>query len=192
MQWDWRQPPAGTAASFVSEPFAADTLLTGTGSADLWIRADAADTDLEVVVSEIRPDGEEVFIQGGWLRASHRALDESASTELRPVHTHAESDAAPLPAGEWTPVRVEIFPFAHPMRAGSRLRVTVDAPGNNRPEWVFDTVSAGETVEIAFDADHPSAIVLGEIDPATIDVEFPAQWPTCTLRGQPCRPAPTD
>ena len=185
--FDWVEPPAGTAASFVSEPFAADTILTGSGSVDLWIRTDAADTDVEVTLSELRPDGTEVMIQSGWLRASHRALDEAASTELRPVQTHDAADVAPLPAGEWTPVRVEVFPFAHPMRAGSQLRLTVDAPGGNRAEWVFETVSDGETVDIAFDADHPSALVLGTLDPAAVGVEIPAEYPGCTLRGQPCR-----
>ena len=102
-----------------------------------------------MTISEIRPDGQEVYVQSGWLRASQRALDDEASTELRPVHTHTEEDAEPLVAGEWNPVRVELFPVAHAFRAGSRLRVTVDAPGGNRAEWVFDTIADGETVEIA-------------------------------------------
>ena len=55
VQWDWRQPPEGTAASFVSEPMSDDTTFVGSGSADLWIRSDADDTDLEVTISEIRP-----------------------------------------------------------------------------------------------------------------------------------------
>lgn len=190
VEYAWLQPPAGAAASFVSDPFPADTILTGSGSVDLWIRSDAPDTDLEVTVSEIRPDGQEVMIQSGWLRASQRALDEEASTPLQPVQTHLPADVAPLPAGEWTPVRVEVFPFAHPVRAGSRLRLVVGAPGGNRAQWVFETIAAGETVEIAFDADHPSALVLGAIDPAAIGVDIPDALPGCTLRGQPCRAAP--
>jgi uncharacterized protein len=184
--WDWRQPPEGTAASFVSAPLPADTVVVGSGSADLWIRADADDTDLEVTISEIRPDGQEVYVQSGWLRASQRALDDEASTELRPVHTHTEEDAEPLAAGEWNPVRVELFPVAHAFRAGSRLRVTVDAPGGNRAEWVFDTIADGETVEIAHGVDQPSRIVLPVVD----SVDPPARYPRCTLRGQPCRPYP--
>ncbi len=139
-----------------------------------------------MTISEIRPDGQEVYVQSGWLRASQRALDDRASTELRPVHTHAEDDAAPLVAGEWNPVRVELFPVAHAFRAGSRLRVTVDAPGGNRAEWVFDTIADGETVEIAHGVDQPSRIVLPVVD----GVAVPPRYPRCTLRGQPCRPYP--
>jgi putative CocE/NonD family hydrolase len=184
--WDWRQPPEGTAASFASAPLSENVAIVGSGSADLWIRTDAEDTDLEVTISEIRPDGQEVYVQSGWLRASHRALDEEASTELRPVQTHLEADAEPLAAGEWNPVRVELFPFAHVFRAGSRLRILVDAPGGNRAEWAFESISDGQTVEIAHDAEHPSRIVLPVVD----GVDAPSEYPPCTLRGQPCRPAP--
>ena len=151
---DWRQTCGRTTSSGTgsrtrrgrrhrssSAPFDAETILTGSGAVNLWIRTDAPDTDIEVTLSELRPDGQELYIQSGWLRASERALADDA-TELRPMHTHVEADAAPLPAGEWTPVNVEVFPFAHPMRPGSVLRLTVDAPGGNRAVWAFDTIAA--------------------------------------------------
>jgi uncharacterized protein len=185
--WDWQQPPDGTAASFVSAPLTDDLVVVGSGSADLTIRSDATDTDLEVTISEIRPDGLEVYVQSGWLRASQRGLDETASTELRPVQTHTEADAAPLVAGEWTPVRVELFPFAHAFRAGSRVRLTIDAPGNNRAAWGFETISAGESVDVgAGSGTKGSSVVL----PVVSGIDVPATYPTCTLRGQPCRPYP--
>lgn len=184
--YDWRPVPAGTGLTFTSEPLAADTVVIGSGSADLWISSSTGDTDLEVTLSEVRPDGSEVYLQSGWLRASQRALDEAASTEVRPVHTHLQADAALLPADELTPVRVEIFPFAHPLRAGSRLRVTIDAPGNNRGVWEFETISAGETVTVGHGADAPSRIVLSVVP----GISVPPGVPACgALRGQPCRPA---
>jgi hypothetical protein len=184
--FEWVAEPNGTAAHFRSEPFAEDTLVMGSGSADLWISSDAADTDLEVTVIEVTAEGNEVLIQSGWLRASHRALDEEASTELHPVQTHLEADAAPLPAGELVPVRIDIFPFAHPFREGSSLKITIDAPGGNRQIWLFDTISDGETVNVAFGGDTPSRVVLSTLT----GIAFPDDYPACgTLRGQPCRPA---
>ena len=182
--WNWVRNPEGTAAVFTSEALTDDMVVVGPGSADLWISSDATDTDLEVTISEIRPDGTETYVQSGWLRASHRALDESASTENRPVHTHLESDSSPLTPGEITPVRVEIFPVAHPFRAGSRIRVTIDAPGGNRGEWEFRTISNGEQVTIHHDAEHPSSIVFSTI--SGLDVP-PGVAPCGALRGQPCR-----
>ncbi len=184
VQWNWVRNPEGTAAVFTSAPLTEDTVVVGPGSADLWISSDAADTDLEVTISEIRPDGSETYVQSGWLRASHRALDEANSTELQPAHTHFEADAQPLTPGEPVAVRVEMFPVAHPFRAGSQIRITVDAPGGNRGEWKFRSISTGEKVTIWHDAEHPSSIALSVVP----NLDVPAGVATCgSLRGQPCR-----
>ena len=179
--YDWT-PAHDKRAAWMTPPLEADTVVVGTGSVDLWLRSSAADTDLEVTISELRPDGTELYVQSGWLRASHRALSPEA-TDLRPVHTHLEADAEPLPAGEFTEVRVELFPVAHPFRAGSRLVLSVDAPGGNRPVWEFRTISDGETNEIAQDAARPSALVL----PVVPGVAVPPGVAACgAVRGQPC------
>jgi predicted acyl esterase len=185
--YDWRQVPAGTGLGWITAPLRRTAVAVGNGSVDLWVRSSAADTDLEVTLSEVRPDGTEVYVQSGWLRASHRALDRDASTRLAPVHTDREADASPLPPGEFTRVRVGLFPFAHPFRVGSRLRITVDAPGGARLLWAFDTVAAGETVEIATDSAHRSRLVL----PLVSGIRVPARAPDCaSLRSQPCRTYP--
>jgi len=184
VKWDWRPLPEGTGVGFATAPLADDMVLIGSASADLWITSSTGDTDLEVTISEIRPDGTEIYVQSGWLRASQRALDEAASSELRPAHTHAEADAAPL-GDEPTLARVDIFPFAHVFRAGSRLRITVDAPGNARGEWEFRSISDGETVTLYTGADHPSSIALPLVPGLSITAPMP---PACgSLRGQPCR-----
>lgn len=185
VKYDWRPIPDGTGVGFVTAPFTTTTVVAGAGSLDLWIKSMSTDTDLEATISEVRPDGTEIYVQSGWLRASQRALAATA-TDLRPAHTNLKSDAADLPAGELTAVRVELFPFAHPFRAGSRLRLTIDAPGGNRAVWQFDTIDKGETVTIAYDAQHPSKLVL----PVVAGVDVPkAAPPACgSLRGEPCRP----
>src|SRR5690606_38319805 len=96
-----------------------------------------------------------------------------------------EDDAEPLTPGETTTVAVPLLPVAHPMRAGSRLRLTIDAPGNNRPVWSFRTLSDGEEVTVHYGRTHPSRLVL----PVLADVELGPLPPACgALRGQPCRP----
>ncbi|MEY4173460.1 MAG: hypothetical protein RI900_625 [Actinomycetota bacterium] len=185
VQYDWQPLPDGKGLGWVTPPLESDLVVVGAGSVDLWVKATSADTDLEVTISEVRPDGTEIYVQSGWLRASQRTLDDRASTDLTPVYTNLEADAADLPENEFTLVRVALFPFAHPFRAGSRLRLTVDAPGNNRAIWQFRTIAAGETVTIAHDAEHPSRLVL----PVTSRVVVPQPAPPAcgSLRGQPCR-----
>ena len=59
----------------------------------------------------------------GWLRASHRELDPSRSTPLRPWHTHTRIQK--LRSGEIVPLEIEIWPSATLFEAGSSLQVTI-------------------------------------------------------------------
>ncbi|MEM1335507.1 MAG: CocE/NonD family hydrolase C-terminal non-catalytic domain-containing protein, partial [Actinomycetota bacterium] len=177
---------------FTTAPLDETVVLVGTASADLWVNSSSGDTDLEVTLVEVRPDGSEIYIQSGWLRASRRALDDAASTELQPIHTQLQSDAEPLPefapddveSAELVLARVEIFPFAHVVRPGSQIRLEVDAPGGNRAVWEFDTIAAGEAVYLGTGGDEASSLVL----PVIPGVEVPATPPAPdSLRGQPSR-----
>ncbi|MGH0036584.1 MAG: CocE/NonD family hydrolase [Myxococcota bacterium] len=181
----WHPWTADRQAVFVSDELDEDLVMLGSASVDLWLQSNADDADIEVLLSEVRPDGQERYVQSGWLRASQRALSKE-STELRPVHTHLEADAAPLPEGEWSDVRVEIFPFAHVFRAGSRIRIAVTTPGGNRPLWKFETLEYDGEVEhaVSHSATHASSVVLPVLD----GVVPPEELPACpSLRSQPCR-----
>ena len=60
----------------------------------------------------------------------------------------------------------------------------MDAPGNARPLWAFDTIAHGERVQIATDREHRSRIVL----PLVAGIDVPQKAPACgSLRSQPCR-----
>ena len=184
--YDWRPLVDGTAVGYSTEPLAQDTTIVGPGSVDLWLRSNVADTDLQVTLTETRPDGLEVYVQNGWLRASHRRLDRRKSTVIDPRVTHLERDAKTMPAGEFTKLRVGLFAVAHVFRKGSRIRLSVEAPGGDRTRWRFSTPSTGGAIvnEIARSAARPSRLVLAVV-PA---VEAPAALPPCPgLRGQPCR-----
>jgi predicted acyl esterase len=184
--YDWRPLPDGTGAAYTTPPLDQDTVALGPARADLWLRSSARDTDLEVVITEVRPDGKETYVQSGWLRASHRALDDDASTALAPVPTYTLDDESPLPRDEFVPVRVPLFPFGHVFRADSRIRVVVQPPGGNRPRWAFDALDPSGASENAIERSpaHPSKLVLNVID----DVDVTTRLPECgALRGQPCR-----
>jgi predicted acyl esterase len=190
--FDWRVLPLGKALAFDSAPLTKTTVMAGPGSVNLWLRSTATDTDVEVTLTELRPDGQEIYIQNGWLRASHRALT-SASTALQPVHPDTSASVKPLPKGQFVSARVALFPFAHIFRAGSRIRITVEAPGGNRPFWAFGDLPANGTVinDIAHSKGHPSSVVLPVIPnpPAGIPVAYP---PCGSMRGEPCRPIVSD
>jgi predicted acyl esterase len=193
-QWSWPQPPAGTAVSYVSAPFTADTTVVGAGAVDLWVQSSTPDVDLQATVSEVRPDGNETFVQNGWIRASERKLATTSndmfkqpSTALEPIPTFLAADAAPMPAGQLVEVVIPLYYEGHMYRAGSRVRVTIAAPNGNQPVWSFGQTEPSGTadVSVAFSSTMPSRLVL----PVVPGASAPTALPPCpSLRNEPCRP----
>jgi uncharacterized protein len=98
----------------VTEPLAKDTLLAGYIKLVTWASSTSSDMDIFASVRVMDENNEEVpdtlspnagyYPVGlGWLKVSHRKLDEKKSTIHRPYHTHLKSDYAPLksPANSW-------------------------------------------------------------------------------------------
>jgi predicted acyl esterase len=191
--WNWEQSPTGSAVSYVSAPLTTDTTVIGAGAVDLWVRSSSPDVDLQATISEVRPDGNETFVQNGWLRASERKLATSsdnlfkrASTTLDPIPAYTAAQAEPMPSGSFVRVVVPLYYEGHMYRAGSRLRVTIAAPSGSQPVWSFSQTVPPRTatVSIAFSASMPSSLVL----PIVPGARAPTPLPPCpSLRNEPCR-----
>ena len=193
-EWNWQQPPAGDAVSYVSAPLATDTTAIGGGAIQVWVKSSTPDVDLQATVSEVRPDGNETFVQNGWIRASERKLAtgkknilKQKPTALQPIPTMLESDLQPMPAGEFVPVTIPLYFEGHAYRAGSRIRVTIAGPNGTQPIWSFgQTKPDGGTAteQIAFSPSMPSSVTL----PIVPGVSVPTELPACpSLRNEPCR-----
>jgi len=101
----------------------------------LWVStSEGDDLDLFVVLRKLDSAGNEIFFSGfngyerdglakGWLRVSHRELDPSRSTPLRPWHSHTRIQH--LHPGDIVPVEIEIWPSATLFETGSSLQVTI-------------------------------------------------------------------
>jgi hypothetical protein len=194
-EWKWEQSPAGSAVSYVSAPLAANTTAIGAGSVKVWVKSSTPDVDLLATVSEVRPDGNESFVQNGWMRASERKLSTDSnnifkqpSTVLEPIPTELASDVETVPANEFVPVTIPLYFEGHAYRAGSRIRVTIAAPNGTQPIWSFHhTQPEGgtATVSVAFSPSMPSSLTL----PIVPGVSVPTGSPACpSLRNEPCRP----
>ena len=141
--------------SYVSAPLGKDTTAIGAGAVSLWVKSSTPDVDLQATVSEVRPDGNETFVQNGWIRASERKLAttsenmfKQAPTPLEPIPTFSASDVQPMPAGEFVPVTIPLYFEGHAYRAGSRIRVTISAPNGDQPVWSFSkTQPEGTTAQ---------------------------------------------
>jgi putative CocE/NonD family hydrolase len=162
---DWG-PMAGSwkqgSLAYTSAPLTRDILAYGSASVDLWVSSSEPDIDLQVTLTEVRPDGQERLMQRGWLRMSDRALDDKRSKPVRPVLLDRPETMQLLNPDEPVLARVEINKFATLLRKGSRLRVWIDAPSDTG-EYQFSYVTWRGKNRIWHDAAHPSRVVLGEI-----------------------------
>jgi predicted acyl esterase len=109
--------------------------LTGHMKLKLWVQADGSDDmDLFVAIEKIDRSGEIVRfpfwtnhddgpVALGWLRVSHRELDEDKSTPYQPVHKHTRE--IKLKAGEIVPVEIEIWPSSTLFERGEKLKIVM-------------------------------------------------------------------
>jgi predicted acyl esterase len=124
--------------------------ITGPAAAKLFVSSSTADADIFLVLRLFDPDGKEVLFHSandprspvalGWLRASHRKLDEALSLPYRPYHAHDE--VWPLAPGEIVELDIEIWPTCIVVPAGYRLGIAVrgndyenDEPPVERPGY---------------------------------------------------------
>jgi uncharacterized protein len=181
----WQQPGTpGGALAYTTPKLAHTVELLGPTSVDLWLESTATDTNLQATITEVRPDGQEVYVARGWLRASQRKLDRRASTPTMPVQTDLQSDVQPLVPGKPTFMRFAVLPFDYVFRAGSRIRLVIETPSQTGG-WNFEPLANAGVNSILHDSKHPSEIVVGSVRGASARAGYPA----CdTLLNQPCRP----
>jgi predicted acyl esterase len=129
------RPTSRHGTAIFSYRFEQPAELIGSMRLKLWVStSDGDDLDLFVVLKKVDSAGREVFFSGfngyerdsvakGWLRASHRELNQSRSTPLRPWHSHTRIQK--LAPGEVVPLEIEILPSATFFEAGSTLRLTI-------------------------------------------------------------------
>jgi putative CocE/NonD family hydrolase len=109
--------------------------LIGSMRLKLWVStSEGDDLDLFVVLRKLDSTGSEIFFSGfngyahdgvakGWLRASHRELDPTRSTHLRPWHSHTRIQK--LRSGDIVPLEIEIWPSATLFEAGTTMQLTI-------------------------------------------------------------------
>ena len=120
--------------SFQTEPLAHDTEVTGPAMLVLWVSSTSEDMDIFATLRNIDPEGNDVFELGqqgqpipvakGWLRASHRELDENLWLPFRPYHAHRTRSW--LKAREPVRMEVEIWPTSMVFKLGHRIRLDVE------------------------------------------------------------------
>lgn len=178
--YEWAPVPGRAGVGFTTAPLGSDQLVVGPGSVDLRLSSSAPNTDLQATISEVRSDGTEILVTSGFLRASLRATN-AAATPLDP--TRDWLDPSPLVGTQLA--RIQLASLGHVFRQGSRIRVTITAPGGDKTTWRFATPNTGgRVVDTLGLGAGGSTLVL----PVVPGQRAGGPAPECrVLRGQPCR-----
>ena len=122
----------GQPLTFLSPPMEEDTEITGPLAAKIFASSSTTDMDLFLTLQAFS-EGAEIEFQGvvesrtplsqGWLRASHRQLDQSKSLPYRPYHTHDKMQ--PLEPGKVYELDVEIWPTNILLPKGSQIALQI-------------------------------------------------------------------
>jgi len=160
--------------------FAERTELTGHMNLRLWVQADGSDDlDLFVALEKVDRAGNLVPfpffgnhddgpVALGWLRVSHRELDEERTVPWQPWHRHARE--LKLRPDEVVPVDIEIWPTSVLFQSGEKLRLIIQGsdiywyPSEVHTDGHLDTVNKGDHV-IHTGGEHES-FLLAPVVPA--------------------------
>ena len=107
--------------TFTTPPATDEREFTGQGFLQLAASSDQTDFDVIAKLTLLPAAGPAVKVSQGWIRASHRALDEGLSTPMRPFLSHQE--ALPVVPNEVVNLRFELLPMSFLLRRGDRIRL---------------------------------------------------------------------
>lgn len=147
---------------YVTPPLPKDMQVTGSPVITFYAAIDQEDTNFRI---DVREEGSTapLPLAQGWLKASHRAIDEQASTPWELAHDHTR--AVPVKPGEIYEYKVQLRPLSYLFRAGSRIRLeisSIDVPTDPETyDLMWHVCNAVPTLhKIYRDAEHPSYLVL--------------------------------
>lgn len=184
-----QMPPTQTNAieklRYLSEPLPEDVLIAGPAVLTLFAEIDQDDTNWFVTLKDVGPDGSvrtvregereiardlpEREVTRGWLKASHRAVDQSRSKPWRPWHRLTRAAQQKVRPGDITEYAIEIMATANLFRRGHRICLEIacaDMPtgvgGVTNAEYVPNHIVSSRTTlhKIYHDAKRPSHLLL--------------------------------
>ena len=169
---------------YMTDPLPDDLEVTGPLSLHFWAEIDQEDTNWIITIKDVGPDvsvqtareGEmerpQVFereVTRGWLKASHRALDESQSRAGQPWHAFTRSAQKAVTPGEITRYDVEIAPTSNLFKRDHRICLEItalDVPtgvaGDSAVEYIPYHICSSETTlhKIYRCQEYPSYLLL--------------------------------
>jgi putative CocE/NonD family hydrolase len=128
--------------------------LAGPAELRFWAITEASDMAWVARLSDVAPDGSEVPVTQGWLRASLRHVDPARSRAGSPYLT--DDRVTPVTVGLTTEYRLDLWDIAYTVAPGHRLRLWFASSDTPTHEPLPE---AGRNL-VFHDAQHPSQLLL--------------------------------
>jgi len=148
--------------TYVSPPLPESLQVTGPPRVTFYASIDTDDTNFRV---DIREEGSDAIypLASGWLKASHRTLDEAKTTPWEIAHDHTKT--VPVVPGEINGYTVQLRPMSHLFRAGKQIKLeisSIDIPTDIETYDVMWHVCKSRTTLHKFyrDGQHQSFVAL--------------------------------
>ncbi len=171
------QPPLTVTSEvhgvrYATPPVTEDTEITGPAALCLFAAIDTDDTNFIVKLNDVDPHGRRLSVSTGWLKASHREVDESKSRPWRPHHPHTR--AVPVTPGEICEYAIRIYSMSWVFKAGHRIELEIGSQeASDDPSVALLPPDASHlpsgratTHKMYRDREHQSYLLLPVIPPA--------------------------
>lgn len=113
---------------------------------------------------EVDQQGNEKILTRGWLRGTHREVDEKCSKPWAPFHPHTKSE--PLIPNKIYEYNIPLVPTANLFKAGSRIAIKVSCVDDD-PKHPLEGVAAGHIrrqspsrITVYHNAENPSHLLI--------------------------------
>ena len=139
---------------------------TGTGAFHLFAEIDTDDTNFIAKLYDVAPNGTRTLMTSGYLKASHRELNEEKSKYGEPWHPHTRS--VPVPIGEIIEYQIRLYPFSFLVQSGHKIQLELacNEPLESEdvkllpPDSYHLPSGRATTHKIYRDKEHPSRLIL--------------------------------
>lgn len=149
---------------FTTAPLVEETEIIGPMVLKLYASTTSNEVLWFVSVREVDPDGTERILTRGWLRGTHRAIDDSAGKPWLPYHSHEE--LLPITPGAIERYDIPIVPTANLFRPGSRLKIRISGADDESTNSL-ESIAAGHIrrrkpsrVTVYHSAEMPSELLV--------------------------------
>lgn len=161
---------------YQTQPLDESREFAGPASLTLYASIDATDTTWMAYLHGVSPSGDRTVLSRGYLRASHREIDDARSTPAQPYHPHV--DPEPVTPGDIYEYRIGFPPIAVLLEKGHKLELelrSMEIPfseTSDLPPGSHHLPHATPVNHRVFaDAEHCSHLLIPEI-PETDDTQW--------------------